>query len=482
MDPFDLKLNWYDYVVYIGYILIYGYTLLAMGSYLILGIISISAARTYVKRNAFLDYKTLLNSKDAPRVSILAPAFNEEASIIDNIRSLLSVQYQNFEVVVINDGSKDSTLQRCIDAFKLQPVPTDHVHQALATKPVRQMYRSTNPALSHLLVVDKENGGKADALNVGINFSSGDYIMNIDVDCILESDCLLKLMKPFLEAQDKRIIATGGVIRLANNCAVEKGRIKTVDVPNTWIERFQALEYLRAFLLGRMAWGKLDGLLLISGALGVFDKELVISCGGYDHSTVGEDMELVVRMRRYATEHKIPYGVGYVPDPLCWTEVPSDWGVLSRQRNRWTRGTIETLERHWKLFLNPKYGKIGLISYPYWLVFEWLAPLIEFFGLIYLGTMAFFGLVNLPFFLLMVATIYIFSVSFTVATLYVEESTFFQYSRRDQLVKLFFAGVLEPLVYHPFVVWNAVKGNWDLFFNGKKQWGAMKRTGFNKPS
>jgi hypothetical protein len=372
MIEFDTQLSAVDLLIYAFYYIVYGYTVFVMLSFLILGIISVFQARKYLRRNTYTNYLKILQSPEAPGVSILAPAYNEENTISDNIRSLLSIRYANYEVIVVNDGRKYRTLLKMIDEYELEKVDFA-VDYALKTKKIKAVYKAKNPTYENLTVVDKENGGKSDALNAAINVSTKDYTLNIDVDCVLEEDCLLKLMKPFLEETDKTMIVSGGVVRIANNCKVEKGRITEVNVPNRLISQFQTLEYLRSFLLGRIAWGSLDGLLLISGAMGVFLKELVVECGGYDKDTIGEDLELTVRIRRYAREQDIDYKVGFVPDPLCWTEVPESWSTLRRQRNRWTRGSIETLA-HKRLFLNPFYGKIGKISYPYWFLFEWLAP------------------------------------------------------------------------------------------------------------
>jgi hypothetical protein len=481
MIEFDNQNSLVDILIYVFYFVTYGYTVFVMMSYLALAILSVVEARKYLRRNSYTDYLNILQSPEAPSVSILAPAFNEEASIIENVRSLLSMRYANFEVIVVNDGSRDRSLIKLIEEYQLEVVDFA-VNHALKTKKIKAVYKSKNPTYNNLVVIDKENGGKSDALNAAINISTSDYTLNIDVDCILEEDCLLKLMKPFLEETEKNMIASGGVVRIANNCRIEKGRITEINVPNKLLAQFQTLEYLRSFLLGRVAWGSLDGLLLISGALGVFRKDLVIACGGYDDDTIGEDMELTVRMRRYAREKDIDYVVGFVPDPLCWTEVPESWSVLRRQRNRWTRGALETLLAHKRLFLNPFYGKMGMISYPYWLLFEWLAPLIEAFGIIILILLSLLGVVNISFLYLFIALIYGYTVSFTIATLYIEEITFFQYKKRRQLLRLVLAGLLEPLFFHPFLVYCSVTGNWDYFFEGKKAWGSMKRVGFTKPN
>jgi cellulose synthase/poly-beta-1,6-N-acetylglucosamine synthase-like glycosyltransferase len=480
MNEFDTQFTLVDVIVYVFYLLVYTYTIAVMGSYLILGILSSFFARKYLKKNTFTDYLKILQSPEAPSVSILAPAFNEEHSIIENTRSLLSIRYPNYEVIIVNDGSRDRTLVKLIEEYDMEAV-NFAINNQLPTKKIKAVYKSKNPAHQNLLVIDKENGGKSDALNAGINVSTMDYTMNIDVDCIMEEDSLLKLMKPFLEETDTEVIATGGVVRIANSCKVERGRITEVNVPDKLIARFQTLEYLRAFLLGRVAWGSLDGLLLISGAIGVFKKRLVIESGGYDIKTIGEDMELVVRMRRHARKLNLKYSVAFVPDPLCWTEVPESWNNLKKQRNRWTRGTIETLLSHKALFFNPYYGKIGMIAFPYWVFFEWLAPLIEFVGIILLIVFSLMGIINAPFLYLMIFLIYGFTVSFTVGTIYIEEVTYFQYKKRSQLLALLIAGILEPIIYHPYVMFCSVGGNWDYFFEGKKSWGGMKRIGFNRP-
>ena len=395
---------------------------------------------------------------------------------MNNIRSLLSLVYTNYEIIVVNDGSSYATLATAVAAYDMEPVDFAVDHH-LPTDAVRAVYKSRNPAYSHLLVVDKVNGGKADALNVGINVSSKDYMMCIDVDCVLVNDALLKMMKPFLEEGERKVIATGGVLRIANSCEVEQGHLVNTNVPRNWLSRAQTLEYLRAFLLARVAWSHLDGLILVSGALGVFDKQLVIEVGGYRRDTVGEDMELVIRMRRRMHERKMPYRVAFVPDPLCWTETPETLRVLQRQRNRWTRGTMETLRIHRKMFLNPRYGRMGLLSYPYWLLMEWLAPLLETFGVVLAIVLGVQGLIHWPFFLLMLALIWFFSMIMTALTLFGEEITFRKYRRLSEVVRLFVIGLIEPFFFHPLVIYSAVRGNIDYLL-GRNAWGEMTRRGF----
>ena len=463
------------------YMLTYGiflYSLLLLISYVFLGLFSIGETRTYLRKNKFTDYRLLASSEQVPSVSIIAPAFNEGKTIVENVKSLLSIFYTNLEVIVVNDGSKDDSLARLIKAYDL--VETNmFVNQLIPTKEILAVYKSKKNIYSKLIVVDKANGGKADALNVGINISSKDYLVCIDVDCILEQDALLKMVKPFMEQTHKRVIATGGVIRVANSCDIEDGKLVKVRLAKDYLPRMQILEYIRAFILGRMAWSRLNGLMLISGAFGAFDKEIAIAAGGYNHHTVGEDMELVVRMRRYMEEHKEDYVVTYIPDPLCWTEVPNNYSILGRQRNRWIRGTYETLKMHRVMFFNPRYRLLGLLSYPYWFVFELLAPLIEFFGFVVFVILALLGLMDWHFFFTFFLFIICFGYLYSLFAILMEVYSFNQYRRRIDIFRLMITGLSEPFYFHPFVVWSGIMGFVNLITN-KKGWGEMTRQGFKK--
>lgn len=459
---------------------IFIYAVVLLLSYIGIGFFSIGETRDYMHENDFTDYRLLASSRHAPSVSILAPAYNEGATITENVRSLLSLYYSNIEIVILNDGSKDDSLQKLIDAYDLEKVAF-HVDYKISTKEVRGVYKSRNPVYKKLVVVDKENGGKADALNVGINVSSNDYIVCIDVDCILEQDAILKMMKPFLEEGEEKVIASGGVVRIANSCEVKDGRLLKVHLPENYWARLQSLEYIRAFILGRMAWARLNGLLLISGAFGAFDKGVVIKAGGYDHNTVGEDMELVVRMRRYMEERNEKYKVTYIPDPLCWTEAPVSSKILGRQRNRWTRGTIETMRFHRKMFFNPRYRLLGMLSYPYWFFFEMVAPLIEFFGMVVFILLTVFGLVNWHMFIALLVFIISFGYLYSAFAAYMEVATFNMYRRRTDMMKLLLTALTEPFIFHPFVVWSAIRGYVDMI-RKKKSWGEMTRQGFSSTS
>ncbi len=457
--------------------LIYG-SIISSG-YLFTAIFSLIEIRDYKRRNNFEDDIALLQSLNLPAISILAPAFNEGLNIVENVRSLLTINYPSFEIVIINDGSSDNSMELLFAEYELEKKDILY-HNFVETKDIKGIYKSKNKAFKNLTVVDKENGGKADALNTGINICQNSVICCIDVDCILENDAMLKLIKPFLNNGNK-VIASGGVIRVANSCVIEDGRIIEVKLPDSFVARVQVLEYFRAFLMGRMAWSRVDGLLLISGAFGMFDKQIVIEAGGYNTNTVGEDMELLVRMRRMMQERKIPYTVGFVPDPLCWTEVPQTWKVLQRQRNRWTRGTAETLWMHKKMMFNPKYKILGMLSTPFWFFFEWLAPLIEFTGILFFIILLILGQVSWEVFLTFFLAVYSFAILFSVTALFFEEYSFQQYKKPSYIIRLIGTAMLEPIIYHPIVMWSAVMGNFDLL-RGKNSWGVMNRAGLSNPS
>lgn len=454
------------------------YSLVLFSFYLLLGILSINKVGRYLKRNAFTDYRLLASSQYMPSVSILAPAYNEGETIIENVRSLLSLYYTNLEIIVINDGSKDDSLQKLINEYDLEKVDF-HINYQIPSKEVKTVYKSLNPVYKNLIVVDKVNGGKADALNAGINISENDYLISIDADCILEEDAILKMIKPFLEETTEKVIASGGAIRIANSCIVEGGKLVKVILPKNYFATMQTLEYIRAFLLGRMAWARLDGLLLISGAFGAFDKKIVVAIGGYSTSTVGEDMELVVRMRRFMEEKKVPYKITYIPDPLCWTEAPASAKILLRQRNRWIRGTIETLNIHKVIFMNPNYGILGMLSYPYWFFFEMLAPLVEFFGFGTFIFLALTGRVSWDIFFPLLMFVMTFGYMYSAFAVFMEVRTYNLYNKRTEVIKILVAALTEPFYFHPICVWAAIRGYFDLL-RRNNNWGEMTREGFSK--
>lgn len=471
MTTFELITSLIDHMILV-------YTIAITGSYLILSAISAYFLNRYMKAARPTDYNKIINSPLAPEVSVIVPCYNESLSIVANIRALLNLHYNNYDVVIVNDGSTDESLQQVVDAYEMEQV-TYYINERLPTQPVYGVYQSRNKAYHNLTLVDKENGGKADALNAGLNVSSKDYVVCLDVDSIIEHDALLKLAQPFLKYHKKRLIAVGGVVHVANSCQVEKGRLINRRVPRRFYPRIQVVEYARAFLVGRITWSHMNGLLIISGAIGMFDREAMIGCGGYLPETVGEDMELVVRMRRYLYERRIKHKVMYLPDPLLWTEVPTNRKILGRQRNRWTRGTMDTLFMHKKLFFNPRYGSLGMLGYPYWFFFEWMAPIVEILGFTYFLIMAILGAINWPLFLTILLFIYLFAVAFSFFSILYDELTFHPYESPVENFRLFMAAMAEPFLYHPLVVYWSIKGNIS-YLQGNRAWGAMKRVGFDE--
>ncbi len=415
----------------------------------------------------------------APTITIIAPAFNEGLTIVENVRSLLSLQYVNYEVMVVNDGSKDDTLQKLIEGYDLEKIDKS-IDPNIKSKQIRGIYKSTQRSFSKLTVVDKLNGGKSDALNAGIYLSESKYVGCIDVDCLIQPDSLLHVVKSFYQHSEKRVIAVGGVIRVANSCKISGGTLEEIRMPKNWLAKFQLLEYTRSFLLGRMAWGRIDSLLIISGAFGFFDREIALAVGGYDTNTVGEDMEIIFRMRRYMHDIDMPYHVAYIPDPLCWTEVPESLKIFMNQRDRWSRGNLETLRTHKDMFFNPKYGRLGMLSYPYWFFYEWLAPILEFLGLIAVLVFFYLGVLNWDFFIAITVTIYCFSIMFSFYAILWEVYSYNQYPKTRDILTLMLFAILEPIFFHPIIVWSSVRGNYKKLFKIKSGWGSQVRKGFAK--
>lgn len=417
----------------------------------------------------------LLSSTLSPTISILAPAYNEEASIEESLRALLALKYPRLEVIVISDGSKDQTVQVLIERFDLVPVKRIY-QQSIKTKPVRGLYRSaTYPAL---VVVDKENGGKADALNVGLSFARSELVCAMDADTLIEGDGLQRMVRPFLHYPD--VVATGGTIRVVNGSEVRFGRIVKTRVPSQPLAGLQVVEYLRAFLFGRLGWNRLGGNLIISGAFGLFRRESVLAAGGYLHDTVGEDMELVLRLKRLSYERGGPGRIAFVPDPVAWTEVPESLKVLGRQRDRWHRGLADVLWRHRGMFLNPRYGITGVFVFPYYVFFELLAPVVEAAGLIAIALSLTFGAVDWTFALLFYLTAYGLGTALTAFTLVLEDVSFHRYETFRDRWLLFCWTLLENLGYRQLTVYWRLRGLWK-FLRGRKEWGAMERKGFEKP-
>jgi cellulose synthase/poly-beta-1,6-N-acetylglucosamine synthase-like glycosyltransferase len=455
---------------YAGFMLLYFFAINSY--YLVLTVAGFCRTLRTVQELQRPDRRRLLRSPLTPPVSVLAPAFNEEANVVDNVRSLLMLDYPLFEVILVNDGSKDATLDRLIAAFGLKLSARSFEH-TVPCKPIRGVYESS--LYHNLVVVDKVNGGKADALNSGLNLALYPLFCAIDADSILESDALLRLVRPFLEAPGVTI-AAGGVIRIANGCDIRAGRVRKVQLVRRTLPLIQIVEYLRAFLFGRMGWSSGNSLLVISGAFGLFDKRTAVRAGGYATDTVGEDMELVVRMHRHLHDRKQRYRIGFVPDPICWTEVPESLRVLRRQRTRWQRGLIDTLWRHRGMMGRPRYGMVGLVALPGFAVFEMLSPVIELSGYLLLPLLLLLGYLDVSYVAAFMVMSILYSILVSILAVLLEDVTFRRYTNPRDMVVLVGAAVLEHLGYRQLTVWWRVRAFWE-FSRGDLSWGAMERRG-----
>ena len=434
-------------------------------------IFSFRSLRKYARRLNTLDVDELLTSAGAPPVTIIMPAFNEEANCVSSVRSVVGLRYPEHEVIVVNDGSSDSTLVTLIRSFDLAPATRAQTAE-LACAPIRTVYRSrTNP---RIWVIDKENGGKSDALNAGINHCHTPLFCAMDADSILEREALMRLVRPFLE--DGTTVAAGGIVRIANGCKFEHGFISEVGLPRGLLARFQVLEYLRAFLAGRMGWSSLDVLLIVSGAFGIFRRSTVVEAGGYWTETVGEDMELIVRLHRHCRERKQPYRISFIPDPIAWTEAPERVRVLGRQRDRWQRGLMQALARNRVMLLNPKYGRIGLVAFPYFWFLEGFGPVVEILGYVAFTIALVLGWVSMPYVIAFLLLAFFLGVALSAAAVALEELVFRRYTRMSDFGRLLVLAVLENFGYRQLLSLFRFRGVLSAV-RGRKGWGKMDRHG-----
>lgn len=456
--------------------LVYGISLCTL--YFVGVILASMGIRRSKRRNIFLRSRDVITATDLPHVSLIAPAYNEGLTIIDNVLSLLLLKYPYYELIVVNDGSEDNSLSKLIDRFELVPVTGSVRKGPLATAAVRNIYKSQLSQYKNLTIVDKENGGRSDALNAGINIAGSELILCTDADCIVEESAIVKMVTPFLEVENREVVACGGAIGIANGSLIMDGVLKTLRLPKNLLGKIQVVEYMRSFLVGRMAWGEINGLMLVSGAFGMYPRQRLLEVGGFDPNTVGEDLELCVRLRKHMELLKIPYQVVYLPLTLCWTEAPSDYDIFIKQRDRWARGLWETLKTHKALAWNPKFRGMGLCFLPYWIIFEFGAPIIELLGLIYFIISAAMGWIHWESAAALFLTVYLVGCLLSTSAIFMYVNNFKEYHSFKHLVKLLIAAYLEPFVFHPFIVFASIKGYFKMVFKIKSGWGQMTRKGF----
>lgn len=440
--------------------------------YIVFTVIAWMGLNDYLRRRTYESTAEAFASPLTPGISVLLPAYNEEAGVVESVRSLLALRYPAHEVVVINDGSTDRTIEVLKEEFDLVPA-TRAIRDEIASAPIKQVYLSRRSR--KLCVVDKENGGKADALNCGINVSRQPYFCAIDADAIIETEALLRVAQPLLD-DPAAVVATGGIVRIVNGCVVDHGRVLEVKRPKSRLASFQVVEYFRAFLVGRMGWTRLNALLIISGAFGLFKRSVVEEVGGYWTDTVGEDVELVVRIHRHMRDNKERYRIMFVPDPVCWTECPEDLRTLSRQRRRWHRGLLQTLGRHRRVSFNPRYGALGTLAFPYFIIFEALGPVIEVLGYIVIPIAAFLGLLSMSYLIAFIGLAIVLGIVLSVGALTLEEFSFRRHARGRDVVWLFVYAVLENFGFRQLTALWRVMGFVDVA-RKKTTWGTMTRRG-----
>ncbi len=455
-------------------VLILLYYLYVNGVYLFLNVLAYFRVRMLVKFNPFVRQEQAWKPPFSKPITLVVPAYNEAKNIVTSLRALLQLYYPNYEVILVNDGSTDNTLELLVKEFELMMSPRLPSGD-LPTRPVHRIYYSR--LYDNLFVIDKENGGKSDAINVGINFARFPLVCIIDADSILERDAFIKMVRPFMEWPET--VAVGGIVRIVNGSVIKNGEVVEPRLSPKPLVRFQAIEYLRAFLFGRVGWDQLRSLLIISGAFGVYRRDVLLKVGGYDTKTIGEDMELTIRLHKYFLKRKQKYRITFVPEPVCWTEVPEDLKSLKAQRNRWQRGLMQSLLMHKDIFLNPRYGFLGLFSYPFYILGEMMSPIVEFGGMLFVLLSWVLGIINLPFALFFLFAAVLLAALFSVSSIMLEELAYHRYAKLKDLLILTLYSFLENIGYRQIHSYYRLTGMID-YFKGKRGWGKLRRKGFRE--
>lgn len=448
------------------------YTVAITLMYTLLTIAGWRAVTRYVSLRSLRDYKYVGSSPMSLPVSILVPAFNEQAGVVESVRSLLSSQFSQLEVVIINDGSSDATLERVVTAFDMVRVRRAP-RSGLTSAAVKQVWVSRTD--ERVLLIDKENGGKADSLNAGINYSSYPLVCSIDADTILDTEALARLVWEF--QSDADIVASGGIVRIINGSLMQDGRLMHVQTPKSIVANVQILEYLRAFLGGRIGWSRLGALVIISGAFGLFRRDALVQAGGYDATCVGEDAELILRLYRSRADANLPCKVTFFPDPICWTEAPPNLRTLARQRDRWQRGLGQMLWRHRGMLFRKKYGRVGSLALPTFWLFELFGPVVETFGFVLIPIGFVLGYVTVSYFIVLLAIAVVYGLLLSLIAILIEERAFRRYPTWLDLRRLTVSVVIENVGYRQ---WLALVRFRAMLKRPRRthSWGAQTRVGF----
>jgi len=387
----------------------------------------------------------ILRSKSALPISIIVPAYNEANTIRENVMALMALQYPDLRIIVVNDGSSDNTASIMIEEFEMVETYLVRDTETISHKPIRQIYRSL--IYPSLLFIDKENGKKADAINVGLTCVRTPLFCVIDADSLLEPDALLKVVRPFMETSDN-VIAVGGTVGIVNGCTVKNGQVVEYKLPKSFLARLQVVEYIRAFLMARLAASRKGSLAIISGAFGVFRPET-------------------------------PYSVRYVPEPVCWTEAPETMKFLSNQRTRWQRGALECLSRHKKMIFNPRYGRLGMITLPTFVLVDVISPIAEIIGYCLMILFVLLGWLNVKFFIAITVLIFSFGVLVSILSLLLEQDEIERFSRPKDIWNVLVTAVTENFGFRQICsIWR-IRGLIQHFRGMKPTWGSMERKGFS---
>ena len=429
----------------------------------------VSLTRRPIKAKARTLWGDTVNQ--APSLSIIVPAYNEATTIVESIRSLMALEYPRFEVIIVNDGSTDNTLGMLNEAFELKQKASYHLGS-----PHQDQSHYFSARYRNLLVIDKANGGKADSLNTALSFAKGDLICAVDADSILESDSLLRAVQPFIDHPD-RCVAVGGTVRVANGCKLRLGRVREVSLPKSWLALLQTIEYLRAFTMARLAWGQIGALTIVSGAFGLLRRDVAIASGGYDEDTVGEDLEIIVRMHRHMREKGEPYLIDFVPEPVCWTQVPEDLASLSRQRTRWQRGALECFDRHSDMMGRRRYGAVGYLGLGSIFLLDIVTPIVELLGYLLLPIFWINGIIGWEFFVAYLSMTFAFGVFISVGSLIIEELQLKRFPNAGDIAKLTLVAILENFGYRQLNNFWRIQGMW-AYWRRDKTWGRLKRRRF----
>lgn len=445
------------------------FTIILSLIYIIQLIISFVKVRKNDRERQSNDYGRYVSSENLLPISLLIPAYNEQENIVSNIKSLMKIDYPQFEIVVVNDGSTDKTHEKIVETFGLYKIESA-VKTSIPTNEVRGVYY--NIEYPNLIYVDKENGGKSDALNAGINISSYPLFACLDADSRIEPDALLRLSVEFLKNTDT--VVAGGLVRIANGFKIRDGRVCGFSMPQKMIERFQIVEYYRSFLSGRVSWGATNSMLIVSGAFGVFKKQAVIEVGGYKTNTIGEDMEIVVRLHKYMRANRRKYKIIFCEDAVCWTQGPMSVNDIRSQRRRWQIGLLDTLLAHKGLFLNPRYGSVGLAAIPYNWVFELFGAVVEALGYFIIPFSLLMGELNMFFFTIYFLLAVLLGVILSMGSLILEQYTRRSVMSAKQCLTLSLYAILENFGYRQMITIFRLEGILK-YRKLRKTWGKIKR-------